>query len=134
MDKNTKKQKTKNRNCFQLLMVIVFFILFVLLGMVNEILGMLMFGVFVFYSSLGNNNYQVEHKAYEEILQSKREILNYDREEEHIQNGERKTYASKWHLLVIVLMLGVAYFVSFVNMECAMLVFGIMICYIFFGI
>ena len=135
MDNKSNESKRQKNNLVYLLTILLLFILFVFMGYVNESLGMLMFGILFFYVILGNNNYYVEHKAYEEILQSKRELLNYDTDkEESIQKKDNETYASRWHLVVIVLMIGAAYLLSFINMECAMIVFGLMICYIFFVI
>ena len=135
MYKKSIESKKQKKNLVYLLTILVLFILFVFMGYINESLGMLMFGILVFYVILGNNNYNVEHKAYEEILQSKRELLNYDKnKEKNIQKKDNETHASKWHLLVVVLMIGVAYLFSFINMECAIIVFGLMICYIFFVI
>lgn len=135
MDKNTKTEKKQKGTIFYLLMLLVIFILFVISVFLNEILGMLMFGVLIFYAIIGNHGYKVDHKVYEEILQPKRELLNYDKgKEEYIQKKDNKTYASKWHLLVIALMIAIAYLISLIKMEYAMLAFGIMICYIFFWI
>lgn len=131
MDKNAMKKKEQKNNLVYLLMLILLFILFVLSGLLNEILGMLMFGVLVFYVILGNNNYNVEHRAYEEILQSKRELLNYDKKNEMSKNEENNApYIKKWHLIVVVLFFVLVYLCSYVSIELGMLVLGGLFLYI----
>ena len=49
MDKNTKQQKKQKGNIFYLLTLMVILALFVISAFMDEILGMLMFGVLIFY-------------------------------------------------------------------------------------
>lgn len=134
MDKNAKEQKKKMGNFFHLLTLLGLLILFVISAFVNEILGMLMFGVLIFYIMIGNHSYKVEHKAYEEILQSKRELFNYDRK--IVENGasekDRQSHLKKQHLIVIALMFVIMYVSSYRSTEVGMLIFGGIVFYILY--
>lgn len=134
MDKNAKEQKKKMGNFFHLLTLLGLLILFVISAFVNEILGMLMLGVLIFYVMIGNHSYKVEHKAYEEILQSKRELFNYDRK--IVENGaseqDRQSHLKKQHLIVIALMFVIMYVSSYRSTEVGMLIFGGIVFYILY--
>lgn len=127
MDKDMKEQK---RNLLYLFMLIVFFCLFVLLSLLNETLGMLMFGIWTFYAILGNNNYIVEQRN-EEKRQSKCELLNYDGVEKNLQKQDKnRQYKSKWHLLTVALTFLMMYFASLISLELGMVIFGALIIYL----
>lgn len=131
MDKNTMQQKKKKESFFQLLKLLMILVLFVISAFVNEILGMLMFGVLTFYVIIGNDSYKVNHKAYEEILQSKCEVLNYDSVTRGQERKEdTKPHMKKYHLIIIVMMFVVMCFCSYASMEFGMLVFGGIVFYI----
>ena len=130
MDKNKKEQKKKKRNLFYLLMLLVILVLFVISAFLSETLGVLMFGVLTFYVMIGNNNYKVEHSAYEEILQSKRELLNYEKFPEKVVEKNEKPHLEKYHLIIIILLFAVVCWVSYECMEIGMLMFGCIILYI----
>lgn len=133
MDKNAKEQKKKTRNFIHLLMLLGILILFVISAFINEILGMLMFGVLIFYVIMGNHSYKVEHKAYEEILQSKRELLNYDRScVEQKKKEDANAHMKKSHLIMIALMFVVMCLCSHVSIELGMIIFGAIIFFILY--
>ena len=93
-----------------------------------------MLGVLIFYVIIGNDSHKVEHKAYEEILQSKREMLNYDRKivENEVTDRDRQSHLKKHHLIVIVLMFVMMCVISCRSIEVGMLIFGCIIFYVLY--
>lgn len=130
MDKNKKQQKKKKSKFFYLLMILVILVLFVISAFLSEKLGMLIFGVLTFYVMIGNNNCEVEHNVYEEILQSKRKLLNYEKAPEKAEEKGEKPHLEKYHLIIIMLLFAVMCWGSYVCMEIGMLMFGCIILYI----
>lgn len=131
MDKNTMKQKNHNKNVIYLLRLLMILVLFVISAFVNEILGMLMFGVLIFHVIIGNHSYKVEHKAYEEILQSKRELLNYDKTSVEPKENAM-SYMKKSRLITIALMFMVMWMCSYISIALGMLIFGGIIFYVLY--
>ena len=130
MDKNSKKQ---NETLIQMLTLLMIFVLFVISAFINEILGMLMFGGLITYAMLGNHTYKVEHKAYEEIMQSKRELLNYDgASTKQKEKEDVKSHMKKRHLVAITLMFFAMSFGAYVSVELGMIIFGVIIFYILY--
>ena len=131
MDKNMMKQKNHNKNVIYLLRLLMILVLFVISAFVNEILGMLMFGVLFFHVIIGNHSYKVEHKAYEEILQSKRELLNYDKTSVEPKENAM-SYMKKSRLITIALMFMVMWMCSYISIALGMLIFGGIIFYVLY--
>lgn len=133
MDKNTKEQKKQKGNLFYLLTLLIILVLFVISAFINEIVGMLMFGILLVYAVLGKHSYKEEHKACEEILQYKRELLDYDRASaEQKKKEDVQSHIKKSHLLMIALMFVTMIFISYVSINLGMIIFGIMVFYILY--
>lgn len=130
MDKNTMKQ---NKNLRYLLMLLLVFILFVISTLFDETLGMLMFGVLILYSIIGNDSYMAEHSTYEEILQPKRELLNYDRDpvQERMTDNKIEGHTVYKKILIIAGLFVLMYIVGNLTMIGGMLLFGALVFYTF---
>lgn len=130
MDKNMKKQNIQIENLFYLLKLLIIFVLFVISALFNETLGLLMFGVLIFYSIIGNQNHKVKHKIYEEILYSKRELLNYDKKDKEFEDVRLEIPHKKLYLITICILFVLIYWGSYIRMELGMLFFGVLVFYI----
>ena len=130
MDKNMKKQNIQIENLFYLLKLLIIFVLFVISALFNETLGLLMFGVLIFYSIIGNQNHKVKHKIYEEILYSKRELLNYDKKDKEFEDVRLEIPHKKLYLITIGILFVLIYLGSYIRMELGMLFFGVLVFYI----
>ena len=130
MDKNMKKQNIQIENLFYLLKLLIIFGLFVISALFNETLGLLMFGVLIFYSIIGNQNHKVKHKIYEEVLYSKRELLNYDKKDKESEDVRLEIPHKKLYLITIGILFVLIYLGSYIRMELGMLFFGVLVFYI----